>query len=495
MWSGSTTTHAAASVQVCFALDGSGSLSSTDFDLEKEGVAAAIEDPSVVPQDGSVEVSVVQFSLGVAKEVPPTVITSQASADAVAAAIRAIVFQSGSATAIGDAIAACTSQITGSGKFGGANLQAINVSTDGENNFGQDPLTAATNAVAAGIDRIDAEALGAFVNPAALLPIVRPQPAEKVTPPAIPSGETGFVYNIVDIADYAEAIRAKLGVLLGGISKPRLSNLWLCNQDALTCENKASGVEALNLPLRLNAPVRGLDPKCIGFPNFADPSTCDPQTIGAFEFEVRYDAKYVDVDVTAGSIWDTGGVPFDCTSIEGEGFEQFRCNTKGKPAEGGITGPGDLAIVHVTPTADVYGILIASQLNGIATQLINQDCQLADTQGHPLAIPVGAGGTADPCGDAAVTIRYLEGDVHADCVIDVRDQQQIAFRWGSALGQLLYNSRYDLEPSYPKLGDSDIDAKDLQLVYGRAGSTCKEPHPAQDPVDPKSKEGEPVNGN
>jgi hypothetical protein len=77
-------------------------------------------------------------------------------------------------------------------------------------------------------------------------------------------------------------------------------------------------------------------------------------------------------------------------------------------------------------------------------------------------------------------------------VIDVRDQQQIAFRWGSALGQLLYNSRYDLEPSYPKATDGDIDAKDLQLVYGRAGSTCFEPHPAQDPVDPKSKEGEPL---
>jgi hypothetical protein len=76
-------------------------------------------------------------------------------------------------------------------------------------------------------------------------------------------------------------------------------------------------------------------------------------------------------------------------------------------------------------------------------------------------------------------------------VVNVQDQQQIAFRWASQLGQLLYNSRFDLEPSYPKKGDGDIDAKDLQLVYGRAGSTCKNPHPAQDPVDPKSKEGEP----
>jgi hypothetical protein len=280
--------------------------------------------------------------------------------------------------------------------------------------------------------------------------------------------------------------RLSLSVNKAVVKNPNLANLWLCNQDAPACENKESGVEGVNLDVDLNAPIGGLDPKCTGFPNFADPSTCDPQTIGSFEFEVRYDAKFVDVDVSPGGIWEDAGVPVECSSIEGEGFEQFRCNTKGKPIEGGVTGPGTLAVVHVTPTADVYSILVANQLNGIATQLINQDCQLSDTQGHPILLD-----GSDTCTNAAVTIRYLEGDVHADCVIDVRDQQQIAFRWGSALGQLLYNSRYDLEPSYPKATDGDIDAKDLQLVYGRAGSTCKDPHPAQDPVDPKSKEGEP----
>jgi subtilisin-like proprotein convertase family protein len=274
----------------------------------------------------------------------------------------------------------------------------------------------------------------------------------------------------------------------GVLKVPTLANLWLCNQPATTCENKASGVEAVNLDVNLQDFIDDLDPKCVGFPNFADPATCDSVIVGSFEFEVRYDAKFVDVDVLPGEIWRDANVGVQCDSIEGEGFEQFRCNVKGKTEAGGITGPGNLAIVHVTPTADVYSILVANQLNGIATQLINQDCQLSDDQGHPIAV------TGELCGDAAITIRYLEGDVHADCVIDVRDQQQIAFRWGSALGQLLYNSRYDLEPSYPKATDGDIDAKDLQLVYGRAGSTCKDPHPDQDPVDPKSKEGEPPIG-
>ena len=90
-----------------------------------------------------------------------------------------------------------------------------------------------------------------------------------------------------------------------------------------------------------------------------------------------------------------------------------------------------------------------------------------------------------------MTIRYLEGDIHADCIVDVLDQQQIAFRWGSHLGNLLYNSRYDLEPSAPKKGDGDIDAKDLQFVYGRHGSTCANPHPPQDPRNGKVSEPPP----
>jgi hypothetical protein len=260
------------------------------------------------------------------------------------------------------------------------------------------------------------------------------------------------------------------------VKSPRLANLWLCNTGAATCSNKTAGVEQVNFSINLDAPVTGPEPKCAGYPNFQDPATCPRQTIGAFEFEVRFNAKLVRVTVDRGSLLDRPAVT--CQSIPGEGFVQFRCNTKGKPSDA-PSGPGTLAVVHVRATADVYAMLRASQENGIATQLINQDCQLADLQGHPIK--------TDVCEDAAVTLRYLEGDVHADCVIDVRDQQQIAFRWGSQLGQLLYSTRLDIEPPYPKLGDGDVDVKDLQTVYGRHGSTCKAPHPPQPPVDPKVK--------
>jgi hypothetical protein len=248
------------------------------------------------------------------------------------------------------------------------------------------------------------------------------------------------------------------------VKAPPLANLWLCNiPNAPGCDNKLSGVEELNLDIILGKAIDSLSPKG------------EEQSIGSFEFEVRYDAKLVTVDVLAGDLFDDPAVT--CSTIRREGSVQFRCITQGK--ERVVFGPGTLADVRVSATADVYSMLVANQQNGIATQLINQDCQLADLQGHPIKI--------DACDDAAVTIRYLEGDIHADCVVDVLDSQQLAFRWGSRLGNLLYNSRFDLEPSQPKKGDGDIDAKDLQFVYGRFDSTCKAPHPAQDPVDPKAK--------
>jgi hypothetical protein len=233
----------------------------------------------------------------------------------------------------------------------------------------------------------------------------------------------------------------------------------------------------VNFTLDLDEAIDSPDPKCVGPPNFQDPATCPTQVIGGFEFEVRFDPKLVNVDVTRGDLF-AGRDEVQCNSVRGEGFIQFYCVTTGKPSDAPI-GPGNLARVHVTPTADDYSLLMATQSNGITTQLINQDCNLADLQGHHIKSAV--------CSDSAVTIRYLEGDVHADCVVDVRDQQQIAYRWGSQLGQLLYNSRLDVDPSEPSVGDGDIDVKDLQLVYGRHGSSCKAPHPPQPPVDPKAK--------
>jgi hypothetical protein len=249
----------------------------------------------------------------------------------------------------------------------------------------------------------------------------------------------------------------------------RLSNIFLCTEPGeldFLCNGAFVAVAA-------GQPILSPDPKCTGFPNFNPPEECPRQEVGAFEFEVRYDEKLIHVEAFA-ELFE------ECLQTRGEGFLKVACFTKGK--EGFFVPPEALAFLIVTPTADTYSILRANQENGIVTQLINQGCNLADLQGHP--IPLGG---QNFCDNAAVTIRYLEGDVHADCLINVRDQQQISFRWGSREGQLLYNDRFDLEPSAPELGDGDIDGKDIQTVYGRHGSDCFQPHPAQPPVDPKAK--------
>jgi hypothetical protein len=74
----------------------------------------------------------------------------------------------------------------------------------------------------------------------------------------------------------------------------------------------------------------------------------------------------------------------------------------------------------------------------------------------------------------------LEGDINLDCQVDVSDDQGIAFRYGQFFGQLNYNRFYDLEPNIAP--DFDIDIKDVQTVFGRNGSTCRNPIPAQPPL-------------
>ncbi len=247
------------------------------------------------------------------------------------------------------------------------------------------------------------------------------------------------------------------------VKLPGLANLWLCRPVG-ACTNAAAGVGERDFDLVLGSTVTSISPKG------------EAQTVGSFEFEVRFDRKLVNVTVEPGALFKVGGVlrsDVTCATVSGDGFVQFRCNVKGKSGVP-ITGPGVLAVVRVTPTADVYSMLVASQDNGIATQLINQECDLGDLQGHPIATAL--------CSDADVTLRYLEGDVNADCAVDVRDAQETAFRWGSQTGQLLYNRRFDLEPAAPKLSDGDIDAQDLQVVFGRHGSTCVAPHPPQSPI-------------
>jgi hypothetical protein len=204
------------------------------------------------------------------------------------------------------------------------------------------------------------------------------------------------------------------------------------------------------------------------------------QTLAAFEFEVRFDSTKVCVNLIP-SAEVTGNVNFICTvqdkdSSTLEGIARIGCVSTGKGHSlVGLT----LATIQVRPQPELFSQIRPNQDNGNVVQILNQGCELADEQGH--AIPIFS------CEDADITFRYLEGDVDGpDCDVDVLDAQQLAFRWGVQKGSLLFNSFMDLEPSGQVKGDGDIDIKDIQFVFGRLGSTCTAPWPAQLPVNPKA---------
>src|SRR5581483_10436913 len=165
---------------------------------------------------------------------------------------------------------------------------------------------------------------------------------------------------------------------------------------------------------------------------------------------------------------------------------------------GAVCGPkydDIIAVIHLTPKADLVKRLTPGNDNGAVRSLLDEGCELADIWGHPLSaapdpsgvdalgreIPlpgIQPGGQVTKCDDITITVRILEGDMNLDCEVDVTDDQIEASHYGATFGSLLYEPWYDLEPA---LRDADVDIKDLQKVFGRNGSTCENPVPPQPP--------------
>lgn len=249
---------------------------------------------------------------------------------------------------------------------------------------------------------------------------------------------------------------------------PTLQNLFLTRQGVkippVQCSGPQSSDDAALFAETLSAAITSPDPK----------APARRQELGAFEFEVRFDRKKVCVELRPGRAAAAMiCMVQDATNSQLEGVARIACVTIGKDGafpDTMTTAGRHLADVVVRPQPDVYSLLKPQQDNGIIIDLIDAKCELADAQGHPIKLL--------SCDDAKLIIRYLEGDVAPDCSVDTLDTQSIAFRWGATKGTLLYNDRFNLEPSGLP-ADNDIDIKDLQFVYGRFGSSCQHPHPPQ----------------
>jgi hypothetical protein len=147
------------SLELAIVIDSSGSISAADFATQKTSYVNALT--ALLPTDGSVAVEVINFSSNVVVQFPEQVIGSAAARTALTNSIAAMP-KLGTNTAIGDAIAqAATDLLTPA--INGLR-QIIDVSTDGVSNTGQNDVTAAANAVAAGIEQVNCLGVGGMAN-------------------------------------------------------------------------------------------------------------------------------------------------------------------------------------------------------------------------------------------------------------------------------------------------------------------------------------------
>jgi hypothetical protein len=209
-------------IDLGFALDESGSIQASDWNLARAGLSAAL---SVIPTSGAdvYRISVVKFSSS-AETVITRVINSAADLTAVQTAVATAV-QFGGSTCISCGTALLTSNIAAlSGGFGDKSI--MNVTTDGEPNVGTTVgSTLRTATVASGWDAISAEAVGAGVGGtglAFLQALVYPQPQFTTNNPALLPNPLlqGFVLQVDSFTDYQGAIGVKVQKIVDNAPDP-----------------------------------------------------------------------------------------------------------------------------------------------------------------------------------------------------------------------------------------------------------------------------------
>jgi hypothetical protein len=224
--------------------------------------------------------------------------------------------------------------------------------------------------------------------------------------------------------------------------------------------------------------------------------------VGAFEFQIKFDHKlWLHPTVDCGDVLDVDAAPGEgagrntqpVVDVITENWILIGCVSKNVDPADPSNGPDidfgmDGVTVTFNPQPDLLERIRPTKDNGIRADLLDENCEIADTLGSPYNMDVEpngsndapSGGLTEDCHDAMITIRMLEGDIDLDCDVDVVDDQMIAFRYGATFGVLSYDPFFDLEPNTTPT-DFDIDIKDLQFVFGRNGSTCDNPIPDQLP--------------
>ena len=305
-------------------------------------------------------------------------------------------------------------------------------------------------------------------------------------------------------SDSEDTLEVSSGVRMvkvtSNIADTRLDVLWImrnvCDPDKPDAVRLAEGKGCLAINKMVYNAVD------VDSPNDSDSVA---EGVGTWEEQIKYDHKLLTVKAVPNNAWlESGGRKAICTmTILTENWILTGCVTKDGGAGWGAPGPngdGLIETIYLYPKTEdlIYRQgFRPTKDNGVRTDLVDENCEVADTLGEkiPGTLP---GGLTTECGDAHITMRMLEGDVNLDCVVNCIDDQAIAFRYGTFFGLTLYDEWYDLAPEctlYPcdtnddtvvdaqceqcttGVPDFDIDIKDLQFVFGRNYSTCQAPIP------------------
>lgn len=134
-----------------FLVDGSGSIDATDWTIQLQGFAAALQDKVNFPLNGSMSVSVIQWAADTPRvEIPLTNLDSKAALESVVASVGAI-RQMNSGTNPGDGIRAGVNELALNGRVGAQ--RTLCMSTDGERNGGEALTSAIGYAKAKDVDK------------------------------------------------------------------------------------------------------------------------------------------------------------------------------------------------------------------------------------------------------------------------------------------------------------------------------------------------------
>jgi hypothetical protein len=212
-----TSPSRAATIDLGFALDASGSVDQSDFNAARLALSQAL---AQIPTSGAdlYRVSVVSFST--TSTVAQTfVVNSGAQLALLQAAVAALPYTGGS-TCISCATTNLTAGINGLGGFGDRSI--INLVTDGVPNGGnENGASLRSQLVTAGWDGLSAEAIGTF-NTTFLQALVFPGVAQIVNDVAnLPDPFVqGFILTLDTFAAYNAAIDAKIANIVNAVPLP-----------------------------------------------------------------------------------------------------------------------------------------------------------------------------------------------------------------------------------------------------------------------------------